>query len=64
VVEAFLGVDRKRRRFLVVERTKTLPTTADPAQCDVTGDQLDDIGRFAYLPDVVVSNSHGLNLTG
>ena len=46
VVELLLGVDRERRRALLVERAEADPAGALAAQVGVGGDHLDDVGRL------------------
>ncbi len=50
-----LGIDRKRRRLLIVERAEADEVAAGAPQAHVRADNLDDIGARAHLFDLVVA---------
>jgi hypothetical protein len=54
-----LGIDRKRRRLLIMERAEADEVAACAAQTHVRADNLDDIGaRADFLDFVVAEASH------
>ena len=57
--ESALGIDRERRRLLVVEGTEPDEVAARATQPHVRADNLDDIGaRADFLDFVVAETSH------
>ncbi len=59
VVDALFGIDRERGRLLAVEWTQSHPLGAGLLELGVFGDDSDDVGLVADLPDVLVDDAHG-----
>ena len=54
VVEPALGIDRERRRALVVERTEPRPARPDPAEVGLRADELGHVDRVAHPLDRIL----------